>query len=261
MGNNNQNQRGNNQQQQSDKLRITVNDNDDIFLNGVEKFERTMTSREFCETIVNPLFKCTFKDFDGSYCTLMNTTQGPKMFVDLHFSKSNQISNAGYDCLIEKSVALKSNGDTFSRVMALSNKINSNRIYDMTREAKELLSEFNPGEKDPNKIKWKDKMVETNEQSVNGIGNTAVVKLITFDPVSIARCRLGNRLKINGKDRYVEYTVDVIKHIQNVYNPNGGVELLLKVTAYDKENAQKSIMSSGLISQYGANPMYRACNV
>lgn len=262
MGNNNQNQGNRQQQKRDDKYHISVKD-PASFLDRAEKYECHMTSREFCETIVNPLFKGTFKDCNGSYCSLMNTSGGPKMFVDLHFSKSNsQVSNAPYECLIEKSVALSNATDTFSRVQALNNKIKTSGIYDITKEARDILSDFNPGEKDPDKINWKQKIIETNDNSQRGIGTSAYVKIITFDPVLIVKNYFGKYIKVNGKvtDRIAEYNVEVVKQIQNVYNPHGGVDLLLKISCYDRKNAEKSIMASGSFPQYTLNPMYTACN-
>lgn len=259
MGNNNQKyQNSNNQQQEHEKLRIDIKD-PASFVDEAEVFTRHMTSREFCERVVNPLFKGTFKDFDGSYCTLMNTTQGPKMFIDLHFSKSNQTSNAPYEALIEKTQKIKNSGDTFSRVQALSSKMNSSRIYDLTDEAKELLSDFNPGEKDPKKIKWKDKMTETSGTNTRGI-MSANVKIVTFDPIVIVRKFYGRYIQLNGQktDRAAEYNIEVVKQIQNMYTPNSGVELLLKLTCYDRNNAERSIIASGGMPQLTSNPMYPA---
>lgn len=252
--NNNQN----NNDKKAEKLRITIKDCAS-FVDEAEMFKRHMTSREFCEKIVNPIFKGTFKDFDGSYCTLINTNQGPKMFVDLHFSKSNQVSNAAYDALIPKAVAVKNNGDTFSRVLALSSRLDVSRIYNLTDEAKELLSDFIPGEKDPKKIKWKERMVETSGQNWRGV-NSANVRITNLDPLVMMRAYYGKYIKLNGKvtDRVAEYDLKVVKHIQNAYNPQSGVDLLLELSCYDRANAERSIVTLGGTPNFNNNPMYPA---
>lgn len=256
MGNNNQNN-SNNSNNSSEKLRIRNNDCKS-FVSDSEVFSMNRTSKWFCENVVNALFKNVFKDYDGSYCTLINTNQGPRVFVDLHFSKSNRVSNAPYEALIEKSQKLKNSGDTFSRVQSLNSKMNSSRIYELTQEAKDILSEFNPGEHDPKKIKWKDKMVETSGQNINGIVG-ANVKIITLDPIKMIKEVYGKYIKLSdGKltDHIAEYSIEPVKQIQNMYTPGAGVELLLKLSCYDRGNVERSIMASGAVPQVTNNPMY-----
>ena len=251
--NNNQNQSN-----QKEKLRITIKD-PASFVDEAEMFKRHMTSREFCEKIVNPIFKGTFKDFDGSYCSLINTNQGPKMFVDLHFSKSNQVSTAPYEALELRASNIKNNGDTFSRVVALSSRLDTSRIYLLTEEAKELLSDFVPGEKDPKKIKWKDRMIETSGKNWRGV-DSANVRIINLDPMVMIRRYYGKFIKINGQktDRLAEYDLKIVKHIQNAYNPQAGVDLLLELSCYDRANAERSIIAGGGAPSFNTNPMYPA---
>lgn len=260
MSNNNQNNTNNKQHGNDDKLRITIRDCAS-FVDDCEVFRHHKTSKEFCERYVNPIFRSTFKDFDGSFPSLLNTAQGPKMYIDLQFSKKNQVnSGAKYEALIERnSMAAKSGKDTFSKVQALNSRLNSSRIYDLTDEAKELLSDFNPGEKDPYKIKWKDKMVETSGQNNAGIISTSV-NIITLDPIVMIRHYYGKFIKVNGQvtDRLAEYDIKVVRQIQNVYNPQPTVELLLEILCYDRANAERSIMASTGNMQFNSRPIYPA---
>lgn len=258
MANNNQKNNGNNQQQSTkkDPLRIYIED-PASFTDDTEKFTRYMTTKEFCERIVNPIFKGTFRDFDGSYCQLVNTDKGPKIFVDLNFSKSGQISNAKYFALVEKSTKTSNGTDTFSKIQALNSKLNSTKIFDLTPEGEEILSEFVPGVKNIKDIKWAQRMVETSEKSFSGITSTNV-KIAMLDPLPMLKKYYGTRIKLGNKvtDKQAIYDIRAIKPIQNGYSPNP--EILLELACYDRANSERAIMSLGGSPVYNTAPMYRA---
>lgn len=163
MGNNNQN---NNQNNANCKERLRIDVKEPINFHDEEELGiKTYKSQQIADKFVNPMFKGLFNDYKGC---MINVEPGPigKVTVDLFFVKG-MVSNAPYSAL--EPIATKKGNDTLSRIQHVSMMNNKNKIYQLTDEAKELLSDLCLNKNKKGEVIWNNSYIE-----IEGVTDTGV---------------------------------------------------------------------------------------
>ena len=247
MGNNNQNNATENTNK--DNLRIEVKTPIPFH---PELSVKTYKSQIIADEIINPIFNSTFKDYKG--CMINVEGNGPmtRCTVDLFFVKG-KVSDAPYEAL--EQIGVKKGTDTLSRIQRVNQLSSRNKIYQLTDNAKELLSEFMINKNKKGEIDWNQSDVESEGVTETGM-RQATGKVLRLDLNIIVRKAFGYRNSTGSK---TYFNVTPLRRLVP-YNQMPGAPLsndwLLRIECLDSNATEDTLKMLGNGAFANGIPMY-----
>ena len=235
-----QNMRNENIQNQNEPLRLNIEPQP---FDGVMKSKLTTTIA--LSKTINQLFRPIFSDYEG--CIIAPDSYG-QLQVALYFKdKGMRGTDETIKTLIPVTERVK--GTTaIDRVMQM-NLRNSSKSYDISKDTKDILSEF-IYTRGNSKVNWNQHILEQTERQYNGY--TIYVKIVGLDLVRIVRKIYGG--KLDGSR--IDYNISIIKPIGadvNGFNQN----FLINIQQLDSKEVERLANEIGVVPQVGAIQMVR----
>lgn len=252
MGNNNQ--KNTNENGKREKLRIEIK-NPSNFKDEQELGIKTLKSQQIADKYVNPMFKPLFKDYKGCMINIEEYPNGyRRVVVDLYFVKGI-VSDAPYEALVP--IASTKGTDTLSRIQHVSMMNNRNKIYQLTDEAKELLSDLCIIKNKNGEVLWDKTYTEIDSVTEIGV-KQATGRVMRLDLNIILRKYYGYTSK-DGSKQY--FNVTPLRRLQNMTPIPGSPinnDWLLRIECLDEKATEESLKLLGNTGFVNGIPMYQA---
>lgn len=196
--------------------------------------------------MVNKLFKPVFSDWEG--CLILPNNAGG--FDTFLYFKENGVKDPNKLTALEHVVPANSNNLTMSQRIQNLNLRYKNKTYELSRDAKDILKEFMPQEKN-GKVKWNNFVVEKTQQEYNGY--SVHVQITGVDIMKIIRKIYG--AQVDGKR--TDYTMKVERGIGVVNQQGFFANYLVTIMQLDVREVEKIAQSVGMIPLAGNIPMVK----
>lgn len=196
--------------------------------------------------MVNRLFKPVFSDWEGCL-VLPNNAGGFDTFL---YFKENGVNDGNKLKALEHVVQSNTNNLTMSQRIQNLNLRYKNKTYELSRDAKDILKEFMPQEKN-GKVKWNNFVVEKTQQEYNGY--SVHVQITGVDIMKIIRKIYG--AQVDGKR--TDYTMKVERGIGVVNQQGLFANYLVTIMQLDVREVEKIAQSVGMIPLAGNIPMVK----
>lgn len=233
-----------NTQQQQQKEKGASIDIEQMEFGGTLKTELTTTLD--LANLVNSIFKPIFHDYVG--CVILPNQFGQSLELSLFFKDKGVPTNGSVKNLVNAVDANTRGASPMDRIRNMNIR-NSNKVYSLTDETKEALSEFifsRPGQN----INWNQLVYEVAEQSFNG--HQIYVKVCGLDLLKILRKVYGKRN--NGS--YNDYSINIIKPLMQVSNMDSNY--LVSILQLDTKRVEELCKKIGMMPAQGNIAMVRA---
>lgn len=195
--------------------------------------------------VVNSLIKPVFSDWEGSTIEL---GQYGNLILTIFFKDKGQPLNGQVKAIQPVVGQLGRTASPIQRIQNM-NLRNKAKTYDLTPQAKELLSEFIPTKRGK-EVNWNNHLFERTE---NNYGSYSIhVALVGCDLTRILRKIYGGK---DDRDR-IEYSIDLIRPMGMEFGYNSG-NYLVRVSQLNTSEVQKLVSTIGLIPAGGQIPMVR----
>ena len=210
---------------------------------GVMKSKLTTTIA--LSKTVNQLFRPIFSDYEG--CIIAPDAYG-QLQVSLYFKDKGY---SGREDVIKSLIPVTERvkgTSAIDRIMQM-NLRNSSKAYDLSKETKDILSEFFYTRGNA-KVNWNQHVVEQTERQYNG--QLIYVKVVGLDLVRLVRKIYGG--KIDGSR--IDYNISIIKPIgadMNGFNQN----FLINIQQLDSKEVERLANEIGVVPQVGQIQMVR----
>lgn len=235
-----------NKEQQPDRepLRIKV---EPLEFDGELKSKMIKTSE--LGGMITTMLRAILSDYQG--CIIVPDNSG-QLRLFLYFKDHGYpIPEGKYKCL-RSALNMNKNASSFEKINFF-NMRNRMKTYDLTDDAKELLSEFIPT-KPGEKIKWDKLMIEKTQQEIGSY--SVMVELAGLDLNRVVRKLYGAR---ENKAR-LDYSVSLVRPLTPVncsgqFNPANAI-YLVNVLQMNNEQVAKLANTVGFVPTNGQIPMY-----
>lgn len=240
--NNNRGEKGQQQApQKQEALRINI---EPLEFDGVMKSKLTTTIA--LSKTINQLFRPIFTDYEGC---IIAPDQFGQLQAALYFKDKGM--NGREDSIktlipVTERVQGTSAIDRITRM----NLRNSSKSYDVSKDTKEILSEF-IYTRGNSKVNWNQHIVEQTEQAYNGY--SIYVKIIGIDIVRLVRKIYGG--KINGSR--IDYNISVVKPIGMDMTGGANQNYLINIQQLDSREVERLASEIGVVPVQGNIPMVR----
>lgn len=210
---------------------------------GVMKSKLTTTLA--LSKIVNQLFRPVFSDYEG--CIIAPDAYG-QLQVALYFKDKGMTgSDDKVKSLIPVIERVKGTS-AIDRIMQM-NLRNSSKAYDLSKDTKDILSEFIYTRGNA-KVNWNQHVLEQTERQYNG--QIIYVKVVGLDLVRLVRKIYGG--KIDGSR--IDYNISIIKPIgADVQGINQN--FLINIQQLDSKEVERLANEIGIVPQVGTVQMVR----
>lgn len=243
-GNKNYNKGGENMNKNNNNanepMRLAI---EPIPFDGVMKSKLTTTIA--LSKTINQLFRPVFSDYEG--CIIAPDAYG-QLQVALYFKDKGMIGGEDViKSLFPVTERIKGTS-AIDRVMQM-NLRNSSKAYDLSKETKDILSEF-IYTRGNSKVNWNQHIVEQTERQYNG--QVIYVKVVGLDLVRLVRKIYGG--KIDGSR--IDYNISIIKPIgadMTGFNQN----FLINIQQLDSKEVERLANEIGVVPQVGTIQMVR----
>jgi len=190
--------------------------------------------------LVNSVFKNAMADYEG--CIILPAQNG-QFDCTLYFKDHGPIRGQGDQIKNLISITGPNRGvSAVDRITAFNNRT-SNKLYSLSEETKQILSEFMAVRKDQ-KINWNQHVFEQAEATYNA--NIVYLKVCGIDIVKILKKIYGG--KIDG-DR-CDYNITLMR-------PTGMNNYLISIQQLDTKEVEKLALSVGIIQTGNSIAMIR----
>lgn len=196
--------------------------------------------------MVNALFKPVFSDWEG--CLILPNNAGG--FDTFLYFKENGVKDETKLQALEHVVQANTNNLSMSQRIQNLNLRYKNKTYELSRDAKDILKEFMPQEKN-GKVKWSNFVVEKTQQEYNGY--SVHVQITGVDIMKIIRKIYG--ANVDGKR--TDYTMKVERGIGVVNQQGLFANYLVTIMQLDVREVEKIAQSVGMIPLAGNIPMVK----
>lgn len=246
MGGNNDmlNYGTNNQKKEENNYEPMVLNVEQQEFDGLLKTKLTTTTD--VAKMVNRLFKPVFSDWEG--CLILPNNAGG--FDTFLYFKENGIKDENKLTALEHVVQSNTNNLTMSQRIQNLNLRYKNKTYELSRDAKDILKEFMPQEKNGS-VKWNNFVVEKTQQEYNGY--SVHVQITGVDIIKIIRKIYG--AQVDGKR--TDYTMKVERGIGVVNQQGLFANYLVTIMQLDVREVEKIAQSVGMIPLAGNIPMVK----
>lgn len=256
MANNNQNKttynvtNNQNSKEENDKFSISVSVTDDF---EPELSVKTYKSQQLADKVINPFFKKAFKDYKGC---IFNVEPNGKVTVDLFFVK-NIAPNSTAEWEALENVGVKTGSDTLSRIQRVNQMSSRNRIYKLTKQADDSLTELSAVKDRNGKVNWNKYYVEIEGVSEMGV-RQATGKVMKLDLNIILRKCFGYTNKEGSK---TFFNVTPLRRLVPTYQMPGAPatnDWLFRVECLDVNATEDTLRMLGNGAIVNGIPMYTA---
>lgn len=242
-GNKNYNQEGGKKMENkaNEPMRLNI---EPIPFDGVMQSKLTTTIG--LSKTINQLFRPVFSDYEG--CIIAPDAYG-QLQVALYFKDKGSFGRNDdmIKTLIPVTERVKGTS-AIDRIMQM-NLRNSSKAYDISKDTKDILSEF-IYTRGNSKVNWNQHVVEQTERQYNG--QIIYVKVVGLDLVRLVRKIYGG--KIDGSR--IDYNISIIKPIgadMSGFNQN----FLINIQQLDSKEVERLANEIGVVPQVGAIQMVR----
>lgn len=233
-----------NQKKEENNYEPMVLDVEQQEFDGLLKTKLTTTTD--VAKMVNRLFKPVFSDWEG--CLILPNNAGG--FDTFLYFKENGVKDPNKLTALEHVVQANTNNLTMSQRIQNLNLRYKNKTYELSRDAKDILKEFMPQEKN-GKVKWNNFVVEKTQQEYNGY--SVHVQITGVDIMKIIRKIYG--AQVDGKR--TDYTMKVERGIGVVNQQGFFANYLVTIMQLDVREVEKIAQSVGMIPLAGNIPMVK----
>ncbi|MGL5330976.1 MAG: hypothetical protein ACRDD7_17065 [Peptostreptococcaceae bacterium] len=238
---NNQNRGNNNNggKNQREPLRLNV---EPVPFDGILKSKLTTTFD--VSKLINGMLRPTFVDYEG--CIVIPDNYG-QLQCQLFFKDKGNATDDKVKALSPVTERVKGTGMA-SRINKL-NLRNSNKAYELTQDAKDILGEFIQIPRGQKNINWNNFVFEQTEQNYNGY--TIFVKVVNLDINKLVRKIYGG--KIEGAR--IDYNISIIRPIG--VTTNTAQNFLINIQQLDSREVEKLANAVGIMPVTGSIQMIR----
>lgn len=240
----NNNRGGNNNgnaNQKAEPMRLNV---EPLEFDGVMKSKLT-TTISLSKTI-NQLFRPVFVDYEGC---IIAPDQFGQLQVALYFKDKGQPMNTESIKTLVPVTERVQGSSAIDRIMKM-NLRNSSKSYDISKETKDILSEFIYTRGNA-KINWNQHIVEQTERNYNGY--SIYVKMIGLDLVRLVRKIYGG--KLDGSR--IDYNISIIKPIGMDVTGGMNQNYLINIQQLDSKEVERLASEIGVVPVQGNIQMVR----
>lgn len=224
-----------------------------------------ITTQEFGKVLANEFVK-VFSDFAG--CIIVPGPKGEPNLI-MYF-KDGPVKQG-----MIKGIKLFSNNTpstdegiskSAADLIAATSRMKTKRLYDLTREAKEALSEYMQTERN-GAINWNQKI---SEQSASGYaGGPILVQVEGFNLINIIKGLYGSKYKVKVGEKtltkYYEFGIQLLAPVKNPYQNiqiingrpcnNTPTNFVMTITRLDSSKVNEKAMLFGQPTALGTIPM------
>lgn len=194
---------------------------------------------------INQMLRPVFSDYEG--CIIAPDAYG-QLQVSIYFKDKGFSGNSeAIKSLIPVTERVKGSSP-IDRIMQI-NLRNSSKAYDLSKDTKDILSEFIYTRGNA-KVNWNQHVVEQTERTYNGA--IIYVKVIGLDLVRILRKIYGS--KLDGSR--IDYNISVIKPVGVDMN-GGNQNFLINIQQLDSKEVERLANEIGIVPQMGNIQMVR----
>lgn len=224
----------------NEPMRIVI---EPLPFDGVMKSKLTTTIA--LSKTINQLFRPIFSDYEG--CIIAPDSYG-QLQVSLYFKDKGITGREDVIKSLQPVIERVKGTSAIDRIMQM-NLRNSSKAYDLSKETKDILSEFIYTRGNA-KVNWNQHVIEQTERQYNG--QIIYVKVVGLDLVRLVRKIYGG--KIDGSR--IDYNISIIKPIgtdMSGYNQN----FLVNIQQLDSKEVERLANEIGIVPQVGAIQMVR----
>lgn len=240
----NNNRGGNNNgnaNQKAEPIRLNV---EPLEFDGVMKSKLT-TTISLSKTI-NQLFRPVFVDYEGC---IIAPDQFGQLQVALYFKDKGQAMREDSIKTLVPVTERVQGSSAIDRIMKM-NLRNSSKSYDISKETKDILSEFIYTRGNA-KVNWNQHIVEQTERNYNGY--SIYVKMIGLDLVRLVRKIYG--AKIDGSR--IDYNISIVKPIGMDVTGGANQNYLINIQQLDSKEVERLASEIGVVPVQGNIQMVR----
>lgn len=238
-GNNNMNQNQNNNQQQREPLSLTI---EPIEFDGLLKTKFTTTVE--LAKMVNEIFRPVFSDYEG--CLVLPNQMGG--FDTVVYFCDKGVQDERLKAL--RPVVQQGNQLNISQRISNINRRFQNKTYELTDDAKDVFSEFMVKERNSNKVRWNQLVVEKAENNYNSC--VIHVQLNGIDIMKIIKKIYGSSVKGNRTDYSMKLERGIGMNTSGMY-----ANYLVSILQLDTKEVEKVAQSVGMVPLSDTIPMVK----
>jgi hypothetical protein len=223
-------------------LRIVVDEPEEF--KGILRSDITTTER--LSKKVNRLFNAVFNDYIG--CSIV-----PNQFGTLQLSlffKDNGLKGDKYNAFVPVGTAISKNSGIIQKIDIMSRR-QSSRKYEMTPEARELLSEFFMIPNNQKEVNWNQVTLE--EVEPNNMGMIIYNKIINMDLNRVVKKIFGGKVEGSRVDYQIIPMKPISTGIPGVSNMS--LNYMISIQQLDVNLVNELASSQGIIPTVGKIPM------
>ena len=211
---------------------------------GVMKSKLT-TTISLSKTI-NQLFRPVFSDYEGC---IIAPDQFGQLQVALYFKDKGHAMNSDSIKSLVPVTERVQGSSPIDRIMKI-NLRNSAKSYDISKDTKDILSEFIYTRGNA-KVNWNQHIIEQTERNYNGY--SIYVKMIGLDLVRIVRKIYGG--KLDGSR--IDYNISIIKPIGMDVTGGMNQNYLINIQQLDSKEVERLASEIGVVPVQGNIQMVR----
>lgn len=198
---------------------------------------------------INQIFKPVLEGYEG--CTVMPNQFGQQIEVCLYF-KDVPAHNTGKKLVCLESVLNTGRNLTAAQRIMNMNTAIRNKKYQLTEQAKEVLTPFIKGTGKNGAIKWNEIVQEETSQDYSSYGRYSIYVKVPVDITKILRTIWGKR---KGDSTY-EYMVNIVKPLSTSID-GMATDWLLSIQQLDVKEIEKVANEVGLVPTAERIPIIR----
>lgn len=215
--------------------------------------------------IINSLFKEPLSDYEG--CVVApDLYDNGKIKVALYFKDKGEPTNPKSKKAIQPIVlgAKDINRTDMKQRLMNMNRVNKNRTYELTQDAKDILSEFIETN-NRNKINWNAYTLEQPDSNAYGMNYSIAVRVSGIDIYKLLKKIYGSYVEVEEEDdkgrtikmkQPLQYNISIVKAIgANV--PGATQSYLFNILQLNATEVDRLVAKLGYVPQIGI-PMVRA---
>lgn len=241
---NNNNRGGNGNQNASQKQEPLTLNIEPLEFDGVMKSKLT-TTISLAKT-VNQLFRPVFSDYEGC---IIAPDQFGQLQAALYFKDKPMVTREDSIKTLVPVTERVQGTSAIDRITRM-NLRNSSKSYDVSKDTKDILSEF-IYTRGNSKVNWNQHIVEQTERTYNGY--SIYVKVIGIDLVRLVRKIYGG--KIDGSR--IDYNISIVKPIGMDMSGGMNQNYLINIQQLDSKEVERLASEIGVVPVQGNIPMVR----
>lgn len=185
---------------------------------------------------------------------MINVEPTGRVSVDLFFVKG-LVSDGKFEAI--ESIATKKGTDTLSRIQHVSQMSNRNKIYQLTAEAKEMLSELALNKNKNGEVNWNQSYVEIEGLTETGV-RQATGKVLRLDLNLILRKYYGYKAEDGSRQFFNVVPLRRLIPVNAMPGAPVSNDWLLRVECLNEKATEDTLRLLGNTGVVNGIPMYQA---